>query len=128
MSAARKRYDVSLDSQRFLMIKPVGQADENAPPPQLVVVQNWFEELKERVPVCRKGIRGTDSEFLPLEIIEANSAVRTRNFPADTLIGYKSRLWYHLPGFHGSVCNPLIQCNPASSSATTQSFPLARAG
>jgi hypothetical protein len=31
------------------MIKNVA-LDSNAPPPQIVVVQNWFEELKRRVP------------------------------------------------------------------------------
>jgi hypothetical protein len=42
-------YDVSHDGQRFLMLKPVEQ--EQAALPQIVVVQNWFEELKRRVPV-----------------------------------------------------------------------------
>ena len=41
-------FDVSQNGQRFLMIK------ENIVPPserpQIVIVQNWFEELKERVP------------------------------------------------------------------------------
>jgi serine/threonine-protein kinase len=42
-------YDISPDGQRFLMIK---QADsgQTAPPPQIVVVKNWFEELKRLVP------------------------------------------------------------------------------
>jgi len=39
-------YDVSLDGQRFLMVKPVGQAEAT----QINVVQNWFEELKRLVP------------------------------------------------------------------------------
>jgi eukaryotic-like serine/threonine-protein kinase len=38
-------FDVSADGQRFLMIKPSEQK-----PTQIVVVQNWFEELKRRVP------------------------------------------------------------------------------
>jgi len=42
-------YDVSPDGQRFLMIKPVEQAQ--AAPTQINVVLNWFEELKRRVPV-----------------------------------------------------------------------------
>jgi hypothetical protein len=41
-------YDVSSDGQRFLMIKPVEQAQ--AAPTQINVVLNWFEELKGRVP------------------------------------------------------------------------------
>jgi Tol biopolymer transport system component len=41
-------YDVSPDGQRFLMIKP-GESTE-APPTQINVVLNWFEELKRRVP------------------------------------------------------------------------------
>ena len=49
-----RTYDVSPDGQRFLMIK----GDRNAVSPQaptpasnMVVVMNWFEELKQRVPV-----------------------------------------------------------------------------
>jgi Tol biopolymer transport system component len=41
-------YDVSLDGQRFLMLKPVEQA--RAAPAQINVVLNWFEELKQKVP------------------------------------------------------------------------------
>ena len=47
-----RTYDVSADGQRFLMIKSVAEArDAGAPPPSIVVVLNWFEELKQRVPV-----------------------------------------------------------------------------
>ncbi len=45
-----RSYDVSMDGQRFLTVKP-GEADEDASPPQINIVLNWFEELKERVPV-----------------------------------------------------------------------------
>jgi len=44
-------YDVSADGQRFLMLKPTEQAQATT---QIVVVQNWFEELKRRVPVGAK--------------------------------------------------------------------------
>jgi len=44
-----RMYDVSPDGRRFLMIKNAEAGD--APPPQLVVVRNWFEELKRMVPV-----------------------------------------------------------------------------
>jgi eukaryotic-like serine/threonine-protein kinase len=41
-----RTYDVSADGQRFLMVKqPANQAA-----PQIVVVQNWIEELKRLVP------------------------------------------------------------------------------
>jgi Tol biopolymer transport system component len=40
-------YDVTADGQRFLMLKSSEQ-DQKAT--QIVVVQNWFEELKRRVP------------------------------------------------------------------------------
>jgi Tol biopolymer transport system component/tRNA A-37 threonylcarbamoyl transferase component Bud32 len=46
-----RMYDVSPDAQRFLMIKEAREDGEAPPPPQLVVVQNWFEELKRLVPV-----------------------------------------------------------------------------
>ena len=40
---------ISPDGQRFLMIKPA-ESDSDAPLPQINVVLNWFEELKQRVP------------------------------------------------------------------------------
>jgi hypothetical protein len=49
-NAAAPTYDVSLDGQRFLMIKPVGAAEPRSGSPNLIVVQNWFEELKRLVP------------------------------------------------------------------------------
>jgi len=45
-------YDVSADGQRFLMLKASEQA--GAAPTQIIVVQNWFEELKQKVPVGTK--------------------------------------------------------------------------
>ena len=42
-------YDVSLDGRRFLMIKQAGSG-QRATPPQIIVVRNWFEELKRLVP------------------------------------------------------------------------------
>ena len=45
-----RMYDVSRDGQHFLMIKG-SEGDEQAPPPpQIIVVQNWFEELKRLAP------------------------------------------------------------------------------
>ena len=46
----RRNYDVSPDGRRFLMIKGAA-TDAAAPATQIVVVLNWFEELKERVPI-----------------------------------------------------------------------------
>jgi serine/threonine-protein kinase len=43
-------YDVSPDGQRFLMIKDARPTAEGPPPSQLIVVQNWSEELKRLVP------------------------------------------------------------------------------
>jgi hypothetical protein len=43
-------YDVSLDGKRFLMVQRTG---EQPGPIQLQVVQDWFDELKQRVPVTR---------------------------------------------------------------------------
>ncbi len=42
------QYDVTNDGQQFVMIS---QGDQQSAVTQLIVVQNWFEELKERVPV-----------------------------------------------------------------------------
>jgi eukaryotic-like serine/threonine-protein kinase len=41
-------YDVSADGQRFLMIRRVSQ---KTPPLQLNFVLNWFEELKQKIPI-----------------------------------------------------------------------------
>jgi serine/threonine-protein kinase len=38
------QYDVSVDDQRFLMIRPLPASG----PDQLIVVENWFEELKAK--------------------------------------------------------------------------------
>jgi len=43
-------YDLTLDGERFLMAK-IGAAGDVGRSPELTVVLNWFEELKERVPV-----------------------------------------------------------------------------
>lgn len=45
-----RTYDVSPDGRRFLMIKQ-GGGDQTSTPPQIVVVQNWFEELRRLVPL-----------------------------------------------------------------------------
>ena len=47
-----RRHDLAPDG-RFLMIKPTGAVTEDAALtlPQIVVVQNWFEELKRLVPI-----------------------------------------------------------------------------
>lgn len=53
-------WDIHPDGQRFLMVKPpsrtmgestMGESTTEAPEPRIQIVLNWFEELKERVPV-----------------------------------------------------------------------------
>ena len=45
-------YDMSPDGERLLMVFPADQPDSGEPArPQINIVLNWFEELKERVPV-----------------------------------------------------------------------------
>jgi eukaryotic-like serine/threonine-protein kinase len=48
-------WDVSPDGKRFLMLKPSASAGaaptEAGPRPKINIVINWFEELKQRVPV-----------------------------------------------------------------------------
>jgi hypothetical protein len=47
-SLSYRAYDVSADDRRFVMLRPV--ADSVAPPSsQLVVVDNWFVELKPKL-------------------------------------------------------------------------------
>ena len=40
-------YDVSPDAERFLMIR---RAENSSARPQIIVVQNWLEELERLVP------------------------------------------------------------------------------
>jgi serine/threonine-protein kinase len=42
-------YDVDLDGERFLMVKAVSAG--SGPQREIIIVQNWFEELKRLVPV-----------------------------------------------------------------------------
>jgi hypothetical protein len=42
-------YDVTADGRRFLMAQPAAPRPEPAIT-EMVLVQNWFEELKQRVP------------------------------------------------------------------------------
>jgi serine/threonine-protein kinase len=48
-----RNYDIHPDGKRFLMIKEV-EGQEQAPITELHVVENWFEELKHRVPIGKK--------------------------------------------------------------------------
>jgi serine/threonine-protein kinase len=45
-----RSYDVSLDGQRFLMIKNTASGVQPSTPASIVVVVNWVEELKAKVP------------------------------------------------------------------------------
>ena len=44
-----RMYDIAPGGQRFLMIKEES-TDGTAAPPSLIVVQQWFDELKRLVP------------------------------------------------------------------------------
>jgi hypothetical protein len=46
----RAQYDVTPDGRRFLMLAPSPGMDTSVARSHLVVVENWFEELKRRVP------------------------------------------------------------------------------
>ena len=47
-----RAYDLSLDSKRFLMVK--GEQRKPTPVTEMILVQNWFEELKRLVPASKK--------------------------------------------------------------------------
>ena len=47
-----RAYDLSLDSQRFLMVKQ--EQRKPTPVTEMILVQNWFEELKRLVPTGKK--------------------------------------------------------------------------
>ncbi|MDA2937894.1 hypothetical protein MYX75_06490 [Acidobacteria bacterium AH-259-A15] len=59
-SSRRRRYDIHPDGKRFLMLKEGGVAGETRQ--ELILVQNWFQELKRLVPT---GVPYTHPE-LPL--------------------------------------------------------------
>ena len=48
-----RSFDISPDGQRFLMMKDARSTDDDpyAGLAQMIVVQNWFQELNARVPV-----------------------------------------------------------------------------
>jgi hypothetical protein len=46
LGEALSNFDVSPDGRRFLMLK---DADRDQDARQIVVIQNWFEELKRRM-------------------------------------------------------------------------------
>ena len=48
LGATGRTYDVSLDGQRFLVIAQAQRTTYGDG--QLIVVENWFEDLKQRVP------------------------------------------------------------------------------
>jgi hypothetical protein len=45
-----RNYDVSRDRRRFLIVKDSVDGDRPSAPPQIGVVQNWFEELTRLAP------------------------------------------------------------------------------
>ena len=51
-SGATRSYDLSLDGRRFLMVK--WEQRKPTPVTEMVLVQNWFEELKRLVPTGKK--------------------------------------------------------------------------
>jgi serine/threonine-protein kinase len=53
-SAFWRTYDVSADGQRFLMIKDDVGRDQTSTPASMIVVLNWLEELKQRLPTSGK--------------------------------------------------------------------------
>jgi hypothetical protein len=49
-TGTQRTYDVSRDGQRFLMIREDASSDGHAPSSSMILVQNWFAELKASVP------------------------------------------------------------------------------
>jgi serine/threonine-protein kinase len=49
MTLTGRTYDISRDGKRFLMVKTMNQTVADAP--RIILVENWFEELKRKVPV-----------------------------------------------------------------------------
>jgi len=43
-------FDISPDGERFLVVKEIGRIEEVSGPTELIVVENWFEELRRLAP------------------------------------------------------------------------------
>jgi hypothetical protein len=59
-STAGHMWDLSPDGKRFLMMKKVespGKPDAAEGPRSINIIVNWFEELRQRVPIKRFEIR-----------------------------------------------------------------------
>ena len=53
-TALAHRYDISPDGGRFLMLKPATtETTDGEGSPELIFVQNWFDELQRLVPTDR---------------------------------------------------------------------------
>ncbi len=50
-SSTAPKYDVTPNGERFVFVQPNASSLANPSQSQINVVLNWFEELKERVPV-----------------------------------------------------------------------------
>ena len=46
-----RSFDVARDGRRFLMVKRSGQVGDLRAEPRIHIVQNWHQELLDRVPV-----------------------------------------------------------------------------
>jgi len=45
-----RNYDIAPDGKRFIVVMPATSAEAKRAGPQINVVLNWVEELKQRVP------------------------------------------------------------------------------
>ena len=52
MGTPIRSYDLSLDGQRFLMVKQ--EQRKPTPVTEMIFVQNWCEELKQKLPTGKK--------------------------------------------------------------------------
>ena len=50
--AASRRHDIAPDGQRFLMLKPMEEGVETAARTEIIVVDNFFDELKRLAPAA----------------------------------------------------------------------------
>ena len=47
-----RSFDVTPDGERFLVVLPAERTEVDAPQPRIIIVQNWFEELRRLVPTA----------------------------------------------------------------------------
>ena len=81
-------FDISLDGKRFLMLKRERPAEGTT----FVAVENWFEELKRRVPTNCESLSTWRPSSVPTTREQSPCVPQDPRLPSDALARYRRRL------------------------------------